>query len=141
MIFIEVPVGEPARIVNLHPQALRTILGFVSYAHPFEDEDIGLAHDDDGIANGRLPNRTVNGEIIPGPFYVVRISPSGNLIDLTPDDISTYMERFAVPEHFGSGHWTVHSKVVEKEHTCVLYMISEWVTTSEGQVGKDGEEP
>ena len=132
MIFIEVPVGEPARIVNLHPQALRTILGLVSFAYPFSDDQIALAHDDDGIANGREPNRTVNGEIIPGPFYVCRINGSGELCDLTPEDLSTYMEMFKEPEVFPSGHWTVHTKTEETEYSFVLHMISEWV--------KDGEE-
>ncbi len=132
MIFIEVPVGEPCRVVNLHPQALRTILGFVSFAYPFPDPDIGLAHDDDGIANGRMPNRTIGSEIIPGPFYVCRVGSQGELIDLTANDISTYMEMFKTPEEFGPGRWRITTKTEEKEHTCVLYMISEWI--------KDGEE-
>lgn len=130
MIFIEVPVGEPARVVNLHPRALSTILGLVSYAHPYPDPEIALAHDDNGIAHHLPPNRTVNGEIIPGPFYVVRLS-SGHLVDLTPEDIVTYSAMFKEPEEFGPGHWVVHNKVVEKEHTYFFYMISEWV--------KDGE--
>ena len=131
MIFIEVPVGEAPRIVNLHPNALRAILGFVSFAHPFEDENIGLAHDDDGIANGRLPNRTIGSEIIPGPFFVCRFN-DGKLCDLLPSDIEKYTSLFAEPEAFPPGHWTVHNKVEEKEQSFVLYMISEWV--------KDGEE-
>ena len=131
MKLIQVSPGESAFPVDLHPRALSTLLGLVSFAYPFSDEHIALAHDDDGIANGRLPNRTVNGEIIPGLFFVVRKDGSGNLVDLLPEDEEKYSSLFATPETFPPGHWTVHTKTEETENCCIIRVISKWVPDEE----------
>ena len=130
MKMIQVPPGESGFPVDLHPRVLRTLLGFVSFASPFPDERIALAHDDDGIANGRLPNRTVNGEIIPGLFFVVRRNDAGELVDLRPEDIEKYTKLFAEPEQFPPGQWRIHTRTVEERNCCIIRIISEWVADS-----------
>lgn len=57
---ILVPPGMPGKPVDITDTELELNLGFVSFAYPFDDP-VCLAHDDDGIANRRPPNRTING--------------------------------------------------------------------------------
>lgn len=74
-----------------------------------------------------MPNRTIGSEIIPGPFYVMRVDDNGKLCDLTSDDVEKYTALFSVPETFAPGHWDVHTKVDETKNTCIIHIISEWV--------------
>ena len=102
----------------------------VSFVYPFPDPNIALAHDNDGIARGRQPNRRVNGEIIPGLFFVVRLDDSGELTDLSPEDTEQYTKLFAKPESFPPGHWKVHTATAEKGNCCIIRIISEWAEVS-----------
>ena len=139
MKMIQVPPGKSGFPVDLHPRVLSALLGLVSFTYPFPDAYIALAHDDDGISNGRLPNRTVNGKIIPGLFFVVRLNDAGNLIDLLPEDIEKYTGLFAEPEKFPPGQWKIHTKTEENENSCVIRIVSEWVAS--GTAKKNGYEP
>ena len=62
---VYVAPSQPARLVNTSIEKIKSELGWLSCAYPFED-DVALVHDDDGIANER--ERT-------GPS-TVRSSPS-----------------------------------------------------------------
>ncbi len=65
---IIVPPGLPAVTVDVTLEELSASLGTIAFTYPFDDPIIGLAHNDNGIAEGMLPNRTVKGQIIQGPF-------------------------------------------------------------------------
>ena len=123
-IFVE--PGQPAIPADLSFEEIRASLGIVSFAYPFSDP-VALAHDDDGIANGRLPNRTVNGQIIPGPFYVVQVTDDGKVISLSPELEEKYLQVFAIPESFGPGKWKVSVTHEEGGLFNVVRIVSEWI--------------
>ena len=103
-------------------------LGIISFAYPFEDENVAIAFDDNGIANKRPPNRTINGEIIPGSFYVIGITGDGEVTGLAPDMVEKYTTFFSVPEFFPEGQWKITTKVEDRPYAAVIHVISEWVT-------------
>ena len=109
---------------------LERTLGFVSFAYPFDDP-VCLAHDDDGIANHRPPNRTINGNIMPGPFYVLGMSSSGQLTDLSPELTIKYLHYFEKPELFPSGRWKVTTKTADSSFGAIISIKSEWVTSND----------
>jgi len=133
---IYVSPSLPARLIDTSIDQIRADLGWVSIAYPFED-DVAFVHDDDGIANGRLPNRTIGSEIMPGPFYILSVDDHGELKSLQPQLIQKYLEMFKTPEQFPSGHWKIHNTVEETEHTAVIRMVSEWVVDDDTPVAID----
>lgn len=130
---ILVEPGKSAILTNITSRELQEKLGFISFAYPFDDP-VAIAHDDNGIANGRLPNRTLNGEIMPGPFYILSVSPDGDLCSLPPDLCAKYLALFSVPESFPPGKWKISSYVEETKHTAVFHIRSEWVPHDSGEV-------
>ena len=103
-------------------------LGIVSFAYPFEDENVAIAFDDNGIANHRPPNRTLNAEIIPGPFYVLGVTDDGEVTGLAPELVEKYTQLLEIPEFFPTGKWKVTTKVEDQPYAAVIHVISEWVT-------------
>ena len=122
---ILVDPGLPAVSVEISIDEIRSFLGCISFAYPYKDP-VCLVHDDDGIANQRMPNRTINGQIMPGPFYILGINDSGNLIDLSPELQNRYLALFSTPEIFPSGCWRVISKTEVINHTTVFSLKSIW---------------
>ena len=122
---ILVSPGLPAVPVEISVDEIRSLLGCVSFAYPYDDP-ICLAHDDDGIANRRLPNRTINGQIMPGPFYVLGFSDSGELMDLSPELEAKYLSLFSIPEDFPSGCWKVTTRTKETKHAAIISIESAW---------------
>ena len=127
---ILVPPGLPGKTVDISATELEHELGFVAFAYPFDDP-VCLAHDDDGIANHRPPNRTINGNIMPGPFYVLGMSSSGQLTDLSPEMTIKYLHHFTTPEYFPSGRWLVTTKTAESSFGAVVFIESAWVTSDD----------
>ena len=107
---------------------IQTELGIVSFAYPFDDPLVAIAFDDNGIANKRPPNRTINGEIIPGPFYVLGVTGDGEITDLTPEAVEKYTQLLKEPEFFPAGKWKVTTKVEDRPYAAVIHVVSEWVT-------------
>ena len=123
---ILVEPGKPAALVDISPEELSSAFDILSCAFPFED-DVAFAHSDNGIAEGLLPNRTVNGEIIPGPFYIISIDSHGAFCSLPQELCLKYLSLYAIPEHFGPGRWKVTSSVEETEYTAIIRVKTEWV--------------
>ena len=119
--------GKPAAPANLSFEEMQHTLGFVSMVRPFEDP-ICLVHDDDGIANGRVPNRIIHNQIMPGVFYVVEENKTGELIDLSEDLEKKYLEVFHTPDLFPPGKWKISYNTEETGHSVILSMTSEWVS-------------
>lgn len=117
--------SEPAVPAKVDFETIRAALGTVSFAYPYDDP-VCLAHDDDGIANRRPPNRTVAGQIVPGPFYVLGISPDGDLAGLSPELMDKYLRLFQSPESFPPGRWKVGMKVKESDCCVFLMLESSW---------------
>ena len=125
--------NQPPQLVNVTWDDMKNKLGWIEITHPFEDDAVVLINDEDGCANQRLPNRTINGCIIPGPFYVARFNSSDDLIDLLPSDIKLYSEMFSVPEHFAAdGQWRLTSYVEERPHVSIVHVVSAWITETGG---------
>lgn len=127
---VYVEPGKPAAITEATLDEIKSSLGWLSCAYPFDD-DIAFVHDDDGIQNHRLPNRTINGEIMPGPFYILATTSSGELTGLSDAQIEHYLDLFNIPEHFPAGRWNVQTTVEDTPHTSIIRIKSEWVVDKE----------
>lgn len=88
---------------------------------------MAISFDDDGIANHRPPNRTFNGQIIPGPFFIISITDAGEVTGLSADLVEKYTHLLEKPEFFPEGHWKVTTKVEDRPYAAVIKIISEWV--------------
>ena len=108
---------------------IQETLGIVSFAYPFDDPLVAIAFDDDGIANHRPPNRTLNGQIIPGPFFILSVTDDGKLTGLSPEAVEKYTSLFSIPESFPAGKWKVTTKVEDRPYAAVVHIVSEWVAT------------
>ena len=131
--------GLPAAPVDIEEDDLRRELGFISLAYPFDDP-VCLVHDDDGIANHRAPNRTVNGMIIPGPFYVLGVSCEGELLSLSPALQEKYLKVFALPETFPPGQWKVATTIQEDLHGVYVRIDTSWIPAEEDPGAEDPAE-
>lgn len=132
MITLLVEPNLPPRLVDVSMDDMKDALGWIEITHPFEDDDVVLINDEDGIRNGREPNRTVNGCIIPGPFFICRFDAAEELSNLTPADIATYSDMFKTPEQFGPGQWKITSYVEERPNVGIVHMVSAWITETGG---------
>ena len=126
---VYVEPGKPAALVDTTLGEIKSSLGWLSCAYPYED-DIALIHDDDGIANNRAPNRTINGELMPGPFYVLATTSSGELTGLSDAQAERYLDLFSIPESFPAGRWNVQTTVEDTPHTSIIRIKSEWVVNN-----------
>ncbi|MBR1642151.1 MAG: DUF3846 domain-containing protein [Butyrivibrio sp.] len=118
--------GQPAFPIEMEKAQLSSIFDFPSFAYPFEDP-VALLHDDDGIANDRPPNRTINGELMPGPFYVIGVDDSGVLTDLSPLLAEKYLKVFSVPESFPPGRWKITTETEETPSAAIVRIKSRWI--------------
>ena len=73
--------------------------GMIACTYPWEDDYIGLIHNDNGIAEGLPPNRVVGRNIIFGDFLIAGLGEE-DFTDLPDDLILKYSEIFSVPEVF-----------------------------------------
>ncbi len=116
-----------SREVSFHD--MEAELGIVSFAYPFDDPFVAIAFDDDGIANHRPPNRTLNNQIIPGPFFILSVTDDGEVTALAPDLVEKYTQLLKEPEFFPEGKWKVITKVEDQPYAAVVHIVSEWVAT------------
>lgn len=140
MITLLIEPGQPPQLVNVSWEEIRRILGWLEIIHPFEDPNVVLIDDEDGIRNERLPNRTINGCIIPGPFFICRFDAAEEFVDLTPADIKLYSDMFSVPEHFAKdGQWriTSYTEEIPEKHLNIFHMESAWVPSATSTTGKE----
>lgn len=61
---------------------------------------VDLLCNEEGKILGLEGNRRVGRDIIVGVFYVVGVSPDGDLASLPQEKIAQYMERFKNPENY-----------------------------------------
>ena len=121
--------GKPAVLVDISPKDLSSAFDILSCAFPFDDST-AFIHSDNGIAEGLSPNRTFNGEIMPGPFYILSVDSKGSFCSLSSELCLKYLNLFSIPEHFGPGRWKVTSSVEETEYAAIIKVKSEWVVES-----------
>ena len=124
---VYVEPGKPARLVDVDFHTIQEQLGFISCAYPFPDPSVAVICDDDGIANNRAPNRTINGELMPGPFYILTTTSSGELTGLSDAQAEHYLELFSIPESFPAGRWSIKTTVEDLPHTSVIHIKSSWI--------------
>lgn len=124
---VYVAPGEPATLIDVSFDQIRAELGWISCAYPFPDPSVAVICDDDGIQNRRLPNRTINGELMPGPFYILATTSSGKLCSLSDAQIEHYLDMFKEPEVWAVGRWSVTTTVEDTPHTSVIRIKSSWI--------------
>lgn len=73
--------------------------GKIERVRPFEDDATILVCNRDGKLDAMEGNRRLNGDVIVGPFFIIRDDRKGGMIDLTGGQVQRYAERFAEPEN------------------------------------------
>ena len=100
------PMEKPRLVTVPHTlESLQKLVdGSLQAVYPWDDP-IGLVCDDDGIANGKIPNRALLDEdgnpydIVKGTFFICGLSPQD--FDSISDELAAkYTERFCWPEMF-----------------------------------------
>ena len=71
--------------------------GYIEITYPFEDNAIVISNEESKLI-GMDGNRRVNGQIYAGPMLISADDGSGELTDLTDDQIAKYTEMFRNPE-------------------------------------------
>ena len=98
MLVIE-PHKEPYEAVI--PDKLESLQeavgGYIEITYPFEDNAIVISNEESKLI-GMDGNRRVNGQIYAGPMLISADDGSGELADLTNEQIAKYTEMFRHPE-------------------------------------------
>lgn len=71
----------------------------IEYSFPYPDDCMILGNEEAKLINMPL-NRELNSEIYAGPIFVVKDDHYGNLIDLSDEEVKTYMDRIGEPQQF-----------------------------------------
>ena len=71
--------------------------GYIEITYPFEDNAIVISNEESKLI-GMDGNRRVNGQIYAGPMLISADDGSGELTDLTDEQIAKYTEMFRHPE-------------------------------------------
>ena len=71
--------------------------GYIEITYPFEDNAIVISNEESKLI-GMDGNRRVNGQIYAGPMLISADNGSGELTDLTDEQIAKYTEMFRNPE-------------------------------------------
>ncbi len=106
MTVVLVEPGKAARIERMRGELKdmqKLVGGSIEAVHPFADNAV-LICNEEGKLMGLPPNRTVNGEIIAGTFFLCAETESGD--DFTSFDRSqmqSYLQLFREPEKFNLG--------------------------------------
>ena len=93
-------VTVPHTLENLQ----KLVDGDLQAVYPWDDP-VGLVCDDDGIANGKIPNRALLDEkgnpydIVKGTFFICGLSPQ-DFASISDELAEKYTERFRWPEMF-----------------------------------------
>ena len=73
------------------------VSGYIEITYPFEDNAIVISNEESKLI-GMDGNRRVNGQIYAGPMLISAEDGSGELTDLTDEQITKYTEMFWYPE-------------------------------------------
>ena len=111
---VVVEPGKPAyqKYVDKTLNACQNIVGGnIDVVFPFDDPVLLVANDN-AVAEGCEPNRTVNGHIIPGPFFLCGASEDDDFCSLTPEFSRKYLKIFQDPESFPTRRFRVRTCMV-----------------------------
>jgi hypothetical protein len=90
---VEIRIGNDLKSMQ------RAVGGFIEMICPFEDESAILVCNEEGKLNGMEGNHRLEGDVIAGPFFIIREDGEGGTTDLTDEQVQNYTERFAEPEN------------------------------------------
>lgn len=99
VLFIE-PLKKP-RLIDIpdDPDSMCGLVkGLIACIYPWDDE-VGLVHNDNAIAQGLQPNRVVGRNIIFGPFFLAGLGEE-DFTDFPENLVDKYSKLFAFPELF-----------------------------------------
>lgn len=88
---VEICIGNDLKSMQ------RAVGGLIEIVYPFDDDAI-LVCNEEGKLNGMDGNRRLEGDVIAGPFFIVRDDGEGGTADLTDEQVQKYARRFAKPE-------------------------------------------
>ena len=77
----------------------RAVGGLIEFVNPCYDDDAVLVCNEEGKLNGMEGNRRLEGDVIAGPFFIIREDGGGGTTDLTDEQVQKYAQRFAEPEN------------------------------------------
>ena len=89
---VEIHIGNDLKSMQ------RAVGGLIEMICPFEDESAILVCNEEGKLNGMEGNRRLEGDVIAGPFFIIRDDGEGGTTDLTDEQVEKYSRRFAEPE-------------------------------------------
>ena len=99
VLYIE-PLKKP-RLIDIpdDPDSMCSLVkGLIACIYPWDDE-VGLVHNDNAIAQGLEPNRVVGRNIIFGPFFLAGLGEE-DFTDIPENLVDKYSKLFAFPELF-----------------------------------------
>lgn len=113
---LRVVVAEPGRpaleehVDNTLSACQRLVGGSIDVACPF-DGPVLLVANDNAIAEGHGPNRTINGRMIPGPFFLCGEDDEGGFCPLARGLTRKYVALFRSPESFPTRRLQVRTRM------------------------------
>ena len=106
MTVVLVEPGKAARIERMRGELKdmqKLVGGSIEAVHPFADNAV-LICNEEGKLLGLPPNRTVNGEIIAGTFFICAETEAGDdFTSLDRNQMQSYLQLFREPEKFNLG--------------------------------------
>lgn len=106
MTVVLVEPGKPARIERMRGELRdmqKLVGGSIEAVHAFNDNTV-LICNEEGKLEGLPPNRTINGDVIAGTFFICAETPAGDdFTSLDRKQIKDYLQKFGQPETFDFG--------------------------------------
>ncbi|MDD4164469.1 MAG: DUF3846 domain-containing protein [Eubacteriales bacterium] len=89
---VEIKIGNDLKSMQ------RAVGGKIEFVCPFDNDDAVLVCNEEGKLIGMEGNRRIEGDVIAGPFFIIRDDGESETTDLTDEQLQKYAERFAQPE-------------------------------------------
>lgn len=101
------PMGKPRLVTVEHTleNLQKLVDGDIEAVYPWDEDPVAVVCDEDGIANGKIPNRVLEDEdgnpydILKGTFFICGLSPD-NFASISDEMAEKYTEKFRWPEMF-----------------------------------------
>ena len=101
------PMAKPRLVTVEHTleNLQKLVDGDIEAVYPWDEDPVAVVCDEDGIANGKIPNRVLEDEdgnpydILKGTFFICGLSPD-NFASISDEMAEKYTEKFRWPEMF-----------------------------------------
>jgi hypothetical protein len=101
---VAVEPGKPAyeaQVADKLRAFQQVVRGKIEVTYPFEGNAVAISNRDSKTGGCLDSNRTMNGEVYAGTFFIIGDGGNGNFCSLTDDQAAHYLAEFNEPELFG----------------------------------------